>query len=119
MTDSAPEGSIATLSVPALEGVRRLHMVGMGGAGMSAIARILLARGVDVSGSDLKRSRTTDELKSAGAVVFVGHAADQVEVQGRPDAVVVSSAIPDWNSEVARAREAGLPVWSRAEVLAA
>jgi UDP-N-acetylmuramate--alanine ligase len=114
-----PRGSIATLLVPDLEGASRVHMVGIGGAGMSAIARILMARGIEVSGSDLKRSRTTDELKSAGAVVFVGHAADQVQVQGRPDAVVVSSAIPERNPEVVSAREQEIPVWARAQVLAA
>jgi len=106
-------------TAPDLAGVRRVHMVGIGGAGMSAIARLLLARRIEVSGSDLKRSKTTDELKSAGAVVFVGHAADQVEGQGQPDAVVVSAAIPERNPELAWARERGLPVWSRAEVLAA
>jgi UDP-N-acetylmuramate--alanine ligase len=114
-----PEESIPTLPVPSLDGAKRLHMVGIGGAGMSAIARILLARGVEVSGSDLKRSRTTDELKVAGAVVFVGHAADQVEVQGRPDAVIVSSAIPARNPEVTWARDRGIEVWARAQVLAA
>ena len=118
MSYAAPAGSIPALSVPSLDAVRRLHMVGIGGAGMSAIARILVARGVEVSGSDLKRSRATDELKSAGAVVFVGHGEDQVEVQGRPDAVVVSSAIPERNPEVVWARSHWIPVWARAQVLA-
>jgi UDP-N-acetylmuramate--alanine ligase len=99
--------------------VHRVHMVGIGGAGMSAIARLLLARGIEVSGSDLKRSRTTDELRSAGAVVFVGHAAEHVQARGRPGAVVVSAAIPEGNPELVRARHDGLPVWTRAEVLAA
>ena len=114
-----PEGSIPTLSVPTLRGIQRLHMVGMGGAGMSAIARLLLARGVAVSGSDLKRSRATDELNAAGATVFVGHRDDQVVASGRPDAVVVSSAIPRHNPEVLAARREGIPIWARAQVLAA
>jgi UDP-N-acetylmuramate--alanine ligase len=113
-----PAGSIPTLSVPELSGVSRLHLIGIGGAGMSAMARLLMARGIGVSGSDLKRSRALDELAAAGATVFEGHDASQVDAAGRPEAVVVSSAIPPHNPEVVRASEEGIPVWARAQVLA-
>lgn len=94
---------------------RSAHLVGIGGAGMSGIARLLLAAGVRVSGSDLKDSPGLAALREAGATVFVGHRAEQV---GRPDVVVASSAIPPNNPELRAAREAGVPVWSRAQVLA-
>ncbi|MGH2555009.1 MAG: UDP-N-acetylmuramate--L-alanine ligase [Actinomycetota bacterium] len=97
------------------EGWRRAHLVGIGGAGMSGIARLLLARGIEVTGSDLKETRALDDLRHAGAEVFVGHERDQV---GRPDVVVASSAIPESNVELEEARESGVAVLSRAEVLA-
>jgi UDP-N-acetylmuramate--alanine ligase len=114
-----PEGSIPTLEVPTLSGVTRLHLVGIGGAGMSAMARLLLARDIAVSGSDLKSSRALDELRASGAAVYVGHGGDQVVAAGRPDAVVVSSAVPPGNPEVVRAHAEHIPVWARAQVLAA
>jgi UDP-N-acetylmuramate--alanine ligase len=83
---------------------------------MSGIARILLARGVTVTGSDLKDAGGLDALRRAGATVAVGHRAGQI---GRPDAVVVSSAIPPGNVEVREAARLGVPVLSRAHVLAA
>jgi UDP-N-acetylmuramate--alanine ligase len=95
---------------------KRVHLVGIGGAGMSGIARLLLARGVAVSGSDLKDSGGLAALREAGATVFVGHRPAQV---GRPDAVVVSSAIPPGNPEVEEARRTGVAVVGRAEALAA
>lgn len=82
---------------------------------MSGIARLLLARGIEVTGSDLKETRALDDLRHAGAEVFVGHERDQV---GRPDVVVASSAIPESNVELEEARESGVAVLSRAEVLA-
>ena len=114
-----PQGSIPTLPVPSLAGVERLHLVGIGGAGMSAMARLLVARGISVSGSDLKRSRTLDDLAAIGVAVHAGHSADQVLAAGRPGAVVASSAIPAGNVEVERARTEGIPVWARAQALAA
>lgn len=113
---SPPPGSIPTLNVPTLDGVRRVHMVGIGGAGMSGIARLLLARGIAVSGSDLKDSRGLEDLRQAGAVVSVGHRAQQI---GEADAVGVSTAIPDSNAEVRAALERGIPVYARAQLLAA
>ena len=119
MTYTPPPGSIPTLGVPSLEGVQRVHLVGVGGAGMRGIARLLLARGVAVSGSDLKDSRGLDELRAAGARIFLGHRAEQLEEGGPPQAVVASSAIPSSNPELAVARDRRVPVWARAQVLAA
>jgi UDP-N-acetylmuramate--alanine ligase len=83
---------------------------------MSGIARLLLARGIAVSGSDLKDSRTLPALRDAGAVVFVGHSPAHVS---EPDAVVLSAAIPAGNPEVREAQKRGIPVLTRAQVLAA
>jgi UDP-N-acetylmuramate--alanine ligase len=93
----------------------RVHFVGVGGAGMSAIAKVLLERSVLVTGSDLKRSRAASMLEAMGATVDIGHRADQVD---GADIVVISSAIPDTNPEVVRARELGLPVIARGDALA-
>ena len=68
-----PAGSIPTLDVPSLDGVARLHMIGIGGAGMRNLAKLLLARGIAVSGSDLKDSKGLGELRELGADVAVGH----------------------------------------------
>jgi UDP-N-acetylmuramate--alanine ligase len=83
---------------------------------MSGVARLLLARGFGVTGSDIKETREVDSLRSAGAKVFLGHDPNQV---GSPDAVVVSSAIPSGNVEVRGARDRGIPVLLRGEVLVA
>jgi UDP-N-acetylmuramate--alanine ligase len=90
------------------------HFIGIGGAGMSAIARVLSQMGWTVSGSDLKESRNTERLREAGIIVHVGHEAANVDGARR---VVVSSAIPATNPEVVAAREAGLPLLARAEML--
>jgi UDP-N-acetylmuramate--alanine ligase len=92
----------------------RVHFVGIGGAGMSAIAKVLLERGVAVSGSDLKRSSALTMLEAMGASVTIGHDADLVE-EGQ--IVVVSSAIPASNVERRRAEELGATVMSRGEAL--
>jgi UDP-N-acetylmuramate--alanine ligase len=102
--------------LPELDGWRAAHLVGIGGAGMSGIARLLLARGIAVTGSDLKDSHGLGALREAGATVFVGHAPAQV---GDPEALVVSAAIPGGNAEVAEAHRRGIPVLTRAQVLAA
>jgi UDP-N-acetylmuramate--alanine ligase len=112
----APPGSIPTLPVPDLGAVRAVHMIGVGGAGMRNLARLFLARGITVTGSDLKDSHGVDELRGAGANVRVGHAAEYL---GTPDAVVVSSAIDGRNPELAEARRRGIDVWARAQALAA
>ncbi|MEA2580411.1 MAG: UDP-N-acetylmuramate--alanine ligase [Actinomycetota bacterium] len=115
-TYAPPPGSIPTLPVPSLDAVRSVHLIGIGGAGMRNLARLFIARGVSVTGSDLKDSEGLRELRGLGAIVSVGHAARQV---GVPDAVVVSSAISAANVELAHARELELPVWARAQALAA
>jgi len=91
------------------------HFIGIGGAGMSGLARVLHDRGIVVTGSDLKASRYATALQEAGILVHVGHAADNL---GDPEVVVVSSAIPETNPELAAARERGIPVWPRAKMLA-
>jgi len=101
--------------VPAADQLGRVHFVGIGGAGMSGIARILLARGIPVSGSDAKDSTALAALRALGATVYVGHAAGQV---GDADTVVVSTAIRESNPEFAQARARGLRVLPRAAALA-
>jgi UDP-N-acetylmuramate--alanine ligase len=116
MTYTPRPGTIPTLDVPSLSGVRRIHMIGIGGAGMRNLARLLMARGIGITGTDLKDSKGLAELRDAGAEVSVGHAADAVR---EPDAVVISSAIREDNVELAEARRRGTPVWMRAQALAA
>jgi UDP-N-acetylmuramate--alanine ligase len=93
-----------------------VHFVGIGGAGLSAIARIMLARGLPVSGSDGVDSPTLDALRDLGARVHVGHAADQL---GEADTVVVSTAVREDNPEYAEAVARGLRVLPRSAALAA
>ncbi|MGH2526107.1 MAG: Mur ligase domain-containing protein, partial [Actinomycetota bacterium] len=83
MTYAPRPGTIPTLDVPSLDGVRRIHMIGVGGAGMRNLARLLMARGIGITGTDLKDSKGLAELRDAGAEVSVGHAADAVR---EPDA---------------------------------
>ena len=93
-----------------------VHVVGIGGAGMSAIATVLHAMGHTVTGSDLKASAVTERLRGAGIPVAIGHAAANV---GAADVVTVSSAIPEDNPEIVEARRRGITVLARAEALAA
>lgn len=97
------------------EALRAVHLVGIGGAGMSALAKVLLARGARVSGSDIKDSRSLAALRALGARIEVGHRAGHVD---GATSLVVSSAIPPSNPEVRAARESGLPILGRAQVLA-
>jgi UDP-N-acetylmuramate--alanine ligase len=92
-----------------------VHLIGVGGAGMSGIAVVLSKLGVAVTGSDLKVSRYTRHLAEAGVPVCIGHDAAQV---GGAALVVISSAIPPGNPELQEARRRGLPVLQRAEMLA-
>jgi UDP-N-acetylmuramate--alanine ligase len=94
----------------------RIHFVGIGGIGMSGIAELLLNLGYRVSGSDLRRSDTTDRLSQLGAEVRAGHAAENVPEDGH--VVVVSSAVKPDNPEVAEAHRRKIPVIPRAEMLA-
>jgi UDP-N-acetylmuramate--alanine ligase len=83
---------------------------------MRNLARLFLARGIVVTGSDLKESKGVEELRSLGATIALGHDAGHL---GAPDAVVVSSAIGEANPELQEARHRGIPVWARAQALAA
>ncbi|MEY4311571.1 MAG: hypothetical protein RLZZ571_341 [Actinomycetota bacterium] len=97
----------------------RIHIVGIGGAGMSGIARVLLSKGYEVSGSDAKDSRRLQALKPLGAHVYVGHDGEKILINGStPGTVVVSTAIPETNPEVVKAVELGIPVLNRATALA-
>lgn len=99
----------------------RIHLVGIGGTGLSAIAGYLLERGFSVSGSDQRPNEATDELARRGAAVFRGHRPEHVTGAdlGLPPAslVLISSAVTDNNSEVSAARAAGIPVVKRADLL--
>jgi len=93
----------------------RVHLVGVGGAGMSGIARILAQRGHRVSGSDRSEGRVVAALRALGVEVSIGHGPEQVE---GADVVVISAAIPADNPEVIAANEQGIPVVARARMLA-
>ncbi len=95
--------------------IRHIHFVGIGGAGMSGIAEVLLNLGYSVSGSDLRASAVTARLAQLGAVIRPGHAAEHI---AGCDAVVISSAVAEDNPEVVAARAARIPVVPRAEMLA-
>lgn len=100
---------------PALGRIRQVHMVGIGGIGMSSIAEVLLNRGYDVTGSDLEASDVTQRLEEQGATVYKGHAAEQV---GEADVVVYSSAVdPDENPETKEAERRHISLIPRAEML--
>ena len=99
-----------------IESFSAAHFVGIGGAGMSGIALVLHERGVRVTGSDLKASHYVAELGAGGIDVHIGHDAATID-EVKPDVIVISSAIPETNPEVIRARELGIPVWPRAKML--
>lgn len=94
---------------------QRIHLIGIGGSGMSGIAEVLLALGYAVSGSDLKTSPTTERLRNLGAKIYEGH--EPQHVRGA-QVVVMSSAVRPDNSEIAEARKLKIPVIPRAEMLA-
>lgn len=104
-----------TAAAPGFDTLGRVHFIAIGGSGMSAVARIMLARGVAVSGSDAKDSPVLETLRGLGAQVFVGH--DPAHVAD-VDTVVISSAIPESNVELAAARAAGCLVLHRSQGLA-
>ncbi|GGQ00532.1 UDP-N-acetylmuramate--L-alanine ligase [Streptomyces roseolilacinus] len=97
--------------------MERPHFIGIGGAGMSGIAKILAQRGAKVAGSDARESETAASLRALGATVHIGHAAHHLADDS--SCVVVSSAIRDDNPELARARQLGVPVVHRSDALAA
>ena len=95
--------------------LQRIHFVGIGGIGMSGIAEVLLNLGYKVSGSDLRESQVTQRLASLGAIIFIGHRAENITGS---EAVVTSSAVTRENAEVQAARAQHIPVIPRAEMLA-
>jgi UDP-N-acetylmuramate--alanine ligase len=95
--------------------VKRIHFVGIGGAGMSGIAEVLANQGFEVSGSDLSESATTRRLEGLGIRIAIGHAAGNVQAA---DAIVVSTAVKADNPEVIAARERHVPIVPRAQMLA-
>ncbi len=99
-----------------LDRLRRVHLVGIGGMHMSAIASILLSRGIAVSGSDIAPSRFTERLEQEGATVYRGHDAANL---GKPDLVVATVAAKQSNPEIVAARAQGIPLVIRAEMVAA
>jgi UDP-N-acetylmuramate--alanine ligase len=105
------------MSVLDLTSKSHVHLVGIGGIGLSAIARVLLAWGHRVSGSDRRSSAITEALAREGMTVHIGH--DAGHLSADTDLVIVSSAVPADNPEVIAARRRGIPVIKRAEVLGA
>lgn len=97
--------------------IRNIHLIGIGGSGMSGIAEVLINQGYQISGSDLNKSSVTKRLESLGATIFYEHAASNVDA-AEADVVVISTAISGGNPEVLHARSQGIPVVSRAMMLA-
>jgi UDP-N-acetylmuramate--alanine ligase len=113
---SEPDHAVLDLAVPDLAVPQRLHVVGVGGPGMSAIAIVLAEMGHRVSGSDLRDRPVLERVRAAGVDVRVGH--DRGVVEGCA-AVTASTAVPQWNIELEAARRLGIPVMTRAAMLAA
>ncbi|HEY5650195.1 MAG TPA: Mur ligase domain-containing protein, partial [Acidimicrobiia bacterium] len=100
----------------AFDAVSRIHLVGVGGAGMSALAKLLAGRGRIVTGSDLRGSEMLTRLSELGVDTWAGH---RPESLGGVDLVVASSAVPEADAELAAARRHGVPVWRRPKLLEA
>jgi UDP-N-acetylmuramate--alanine ligase len=126
--DRSPQGSAVPATAAAaaiaedagridLSAPLTVHVVGIGGAGMSAIAEVLVAMGHRVTGSDLKESTGLARLRALGVPIAIGH--DAANLAEGTDFVAISTAIPDRNPEVRAAREVGVPVVRRAALLAA
>lgn len=107
--------SVIMQEVPEMRRIKRIHFVGIGGAGMSGIAEVLANLGYQVSGSDLRQSQVTDRLTSLGIEVFFGHKSTNVD---GVDVVVASTAIGKENPEIETAKEKRIPIVPRAEMLA-
>lgn len=98
------------------ERIKQVHFIGVGGVGMSGIARVAHDQGMQVSGSDIKESRYTKQLREAGITVFIGQKAENIP-EGDP-VVVISTAILENNPELIEAHRRGLEIWHRAQMLA-
>jgi UDP-N-acetylmuramate--alanine ligase len=95
--------------------IKHIHLVGIGGIGMSGIAELLINLGYHISGSDMRRTEVTEHLSDLGGEIFLGHRPENV---GAADVVVFSSAVKEDNPELVEAREQSIPVIPRAEMLA-
>ena len=95
---------------------KRIHCIGIGGIGLSAIAEILISRGYTVSGSDMRESEITDRLADDGAVIYTGHRGENVEDK---ELIIYSAAVGSDNPELVRAGELGIPAITRAQALGA
>ena len=101
--------------IPEMRRIKRIHFVGIGGAGMGGIAEVLVNEGYQISGSDIAVNSVTERLASLGAKIIIGHQAQSVE---HVDVVVVSTAINPQNAEIIAAKELRIPIVRRAEMLA-
>lgn len=100
--------------IPEMRRIKRIHFIGIGGAGMSGIAEVLLNLGYTITGSDMRESAVTRHLQSIGATIFIGHKAQQVE---NAHVVVNSTAVKADNPELVAAKELRIPIVRRAEML--
>ncbi|TDP32685.1 UDP-N-acetylmuramate--L-alanine ligase [Idiomarina aquatica] len=115
MTVTAQQQPFTIVNVPEMRRVKRIHFIGIGGAGMAGIAEVLLNQGYRISGSDIATNANTERLQSLGANVVIGHSHHNIE---EASVVVVSSAINPNNEELQAAKEQRLPIVRRAEMLA-
>lgn len=99
-----------------LEGIHKIHLIGIAGSGMRAIANILISQGFEVSGSDIQESATTEKFRNMGAAIHIGHNGDYVK---GVDAVVRSTAIHQDNPELLEAQKLGIPVLHRSDIVKA
>jgi len=97
-----------------LNTIKKIHFVGIGGSGMSGIAEVLINSGFIITGSDIKRSPTTDHLKEIGATIFIGHKPENIK---EAQVVVISSAINKHNPEIIEAYNLKVPIIHRTEML--
>ncbi len=104
----------AIIEIPEMRRIKRIHFIGIGGAGMSGIAEVLINQGYEISGSDLRESTVTRRLQAKGAKIFIGHSESNVE---GANVVVNSSAVDEHNPEMTGARNHRIPIVRRAEML--
>lgn len=102
------------IQIPEMRRIKKIHFIGIGGAGMSGIAEVLLNQGYAISGSDINQSAVTNRLQAKGAQIFIGHSASNIK---GVDVVVNSTAVDESNPEIICARERRIPVVRRAEML--
>ena len=115
MSPSLPaEQAKQLIKVPEMRRIKHIHFIGVGGAGMCGIAEVLKNQGYQVSGSDIKASKTTAQLEDNGIQVFIGHSAENI---AGANVIVVSTAIDQENPEIKAAIENRIPVVRRAEML--